>query len=123
MKKNENKFGLIEEDKKTIDIVDTRNIVNLNNYLDNRHKKLFEQKNSNFFKNIDNSLLINVYLDKKNKNRRKKLKEKYNKTKEFNIKKPIYNFYCGSPKIINNEHKSNSKYDFVPNELFNEIKK
>ena len=123
MKKNENKFGLIEEDKKTIDIVDTRNIVNLNNYLDNRHKKIFEQKNSNFFKNIDNSLLINVYLDNKNKNRRKKLKEKYNKTKEFNIKKPIYNFYCGSPKIINNEHKSNSKYDFVPNELFNEIKK
>ena len=118
MQNKKNKNGLIEEDKQTIDMVDTRNIYKNNNFI-HSSRKIFKLKNPNFLENIDNnSLLLNVYLDNRNKNRRLNLKEKYNKTKNNVNKKPRYNFYCGSHIIINNEHKSNSKYDFVPNELF-----
>ena len=114
---NKSKNGLIEEDKQTIDMVDTRNIVHVNNLI-HSPKKIFKLKNQNFLENIDNnSLLLNVYLDNRNKNRKKNLKEKFNKTRNNVNKKPIYNIYCGSHIIINNELKSNSKYDFVPNEL------
>ena len=68
--------------------------------------------------NNDNSLSINAYLDNRNKN-----KEKKNKSKIIiNNKRHNYNFYCGSPIIVNKEYTSNSKYDFVPLELFSESK-
>ena len=118
MKMHNNKNGLIEEDKQTIDIVDTRNIINQNNYLIDTPKKIFKVKNLNIFENFDNSLLINAYLDNRNKKKRKNLKEKNSKTKDYNNKKPEYNIYCGSFININNENKSKSKFDFVPNDLF-----
>ena len=122
MKMHNNKNGLIEEDKQTVDMVDIRDVVNLDNFI-RTPTKLFKFRKSNALENINNSFLFNVYLDIRNNNRRRHLKEKYNKkynkTKNDDInKKLLFNFYCGSPRIINNELKTKSKYDFVPNELF-----
>ena len=122
MKTHNNKNGLIEEDKKTVDMIDLKQIVNHDYNSAHIPKKIFNFRNRNFFQNIDNSLLINVYLDNRNKNRRKKLSEKYSKTKDYNNKKLMYNFYCGCPRIINDEYNKKLEYDFVPNELMVEEK-
>ena len=102
--------GLIEEDKKTINMVDIRDIINQNTHIIKTPEKIF---------NVSNTQLINIYLKNKNRKRKKRnnLKERYNSSKSQIYKKQKYNFYCGSPKIINNENKSNSKYDFVPSEF------
>ena len=92
-------------------MVDTRNVIHKDYHLVNTPTKIFKIKNPNLLENIDNSLLINVYLDNRNRNRRKHLKGKFHTTKDFANKKPQYNFYCGSPIIINDEYKSKSKYD------------
>ena len=116
MKMHNNNNGLIEEDKNITDLVDIRDVTYQSNHLFTTENKIFNIKNEKFFENFDNSLLINVYLDNRNKNREKKS----NKTKAYSKnKKTIWNFYCGSPRDINNNiHNLNSKYDFVPNELF-----
>ena len=117
MKKHNKKNGLIEEDKQTVDMVDIRDVINQDNFA-HTPSKIFHFRKSNALENINNSFLFNVYLDFRTKNRRRHLKEKYDKAlNEFN-EKPIFNYYCGSPIIINNELKTKSKYDFVPNELF-----
>ena len=142
MKKHNKKNGLIEEDKQTVDMVDIRDVINQDNFA-HTPSKIFHFRKSNALENVNNSFLFNVYLDIRNNNRRRHLKEKYNKrynktknddinkklvfnfycgspriiNNEFN-EKPIFNYYCGSPIIINNELKTKSKYDFVPNELF-----
>jgi hypothetical protein len=105
--------GLIEEDKKTINMVDIRDIINQNTHIIKTPEKIF---------NVSNTQLINIYLKNKNRKRKKRnnLKERYNSSKSQIYKKQKYNFYCGSPKIINNENKSNSKYDFVPSEFLYE---
>ena len=121
---DKNKNGLIDEDRKTLDMIDTRNIINRNDYLVKSPQKIFQLSNPTFFENFDNSLLINAYLNKKNnkyryRNKRRIFKEKkYKFTSYENNKKPIYNFYYGSPKLINTT-KKRSKYDYVPSELFN----
>ena len=115
MKTHKNKYGLTEEDTKTIDMVDVRNIFNENNKKLRKSKEIFKIKNSKIFDKNYSTLSINVYLNNKNKN-----KEKKNKSKEtIKNKRHIFNFYCGSPIIVNEEYKSNSKYDFVPLELLN----
>ena len=118
VKMNKNKFGLIEEDKQTYDMVDIKDIINQNNQRFKTPKGISKANNFHFFGNNNISLSINAYLDNINKN-----KEKKNKSKLiYNNKKHNYNFYCGSPIIVNEDYKSNSKYDFVPLELFSESK-
>ena len=115
MKTHKNKYGLTEEDTKTIDMVDVRNIFNENNQQLRKSKEIFKIKNPKIFDKNFSTLSINVYLNNRNKN-----KEKQNKRKEtIKNKQHTFNFYCGSPIIVNEEYKSNSKYDFVPLELLN----
>ena len=116
MKMHNKNNGLIEEDKNTIDLVDIRNIPNQNIHLIKTPNKIFKIKNEKFYENFDNSLFINVYLDNRNKTKEKKPSKTKDNSKN---KKSIWNFYCGSPRNINNNiNNFNSKYDFVPNELF-----
>ena len=118
VKMNKNKFGLIEEDIQTYDMVDIKDIINQNNQHFKTPKGISKANNFHFFGNNNISLSINAYLDNINNN-----KEKKNKSKLiYNNKKHNYNFYCGSPIIVNEDYKSNSKYDFVPLELFSESK-
>ena len=118
MELHKNKFGLTKKDKQTYDMVDIKDIINQNNLHYKTPKEISKIKNAHFFDNNDNSLSINAYLDNRNKN-----KEKKNKSKIIiNNKRHNYNFYCGSPIIVNKEYTSNSKYDFVPLELFSESK-
>ena len=118
MKLHKDKFGLSEEDKQTYDMVDIKDINNQNNLNYKTPKNISKIKNSHFFDNNDNSLSINVYSDTGNKNKEKKNKNKI----IINNKRHKFNFYCGSPIIVNEEYTSNSKYDFVPFELFSKSK-
>ena len=50
--------GLIEEDKKTINMVDIRDIINQNTHIIKTPEKIF---------NVSNTQLINIYLKNKKK--------------------------------------------------------
>ena len=116
MKMHNKNNGLIEEDKNTIDLVDIRDVPDQNIHLIKTPNKIFKINNEKYFDNFDNSLFINVYLNNRNKYKEKKLSKTKDNSKN---KKSVWNFYCGSPLNINNNNNNfNSKYDFVPNELF-----
>ena len=135
--KNMKNKDMIEEDLKTFNIVDIRDIINqVNTFI--KSPKSHKANNNNtyantsfpvqkYLNNLDNSLKKDkYYLNNKteyNNNITKGEENTRNKFKKYHIKKNIYNYYCGKPIImdyINNSVKKTklSRHDYVPNEFF-----
>jgi hypothetical protein len=133
--KNMKNKDMIEEDLKTFNIVDIRDIVNqVNTFIKapKSHKANNIYANTSFpvqkyLNNLDYSLKKDkYYLNNKtdyNNNMTKAEEKTRNKFRKYHIKKNIYNYYCGKPIImdyINNSVKKTKllRYDYVPNEFF-----
>ena len=133
--KNMKNKDMIEEDLKTFNIVDIRDIINqVNTYIKSpkSHKQTNAYANTTFpvhkyLNNFDNSFKKDkYYLNNKteyNNNITKAEEKNRNKFNKYHIKKNIYNYYCGKPIImdyINNSVKKTklSRHDYVPNEFF-----
>ena len=135
--KNMKNKDMIEEDLKTFNIVDIRDIINqVNTFI--KSPKSHKTNNNNtyantsfpvqkYLNNLDNSLKKDkYYLNNKteyNNNITKGEENTRNKFRKYHIKKNIYNYYCGKPIImdyINNSVKKTklSRHDYVPNEFF-----
>ena len=125
--------NLIEEDIKTYNMVDIRDLVEQDNSKSQNLKmknffskpKILKNNNNPFVKN-DIDYLINRTDYSKNL----KIENNFTKKKKYILnKKHIYNYYCGKPTIVNIEdnncvknYKYKSKKDYVPNEFFTNIK-
>ena len=133
--KNMKNKDMIEEDLKTFNIVDIRDIVNqVNTFIKSPkgHKSTNTYTNTSFpvqkyLNNLDNSIKKDkYYLNNKTEynNNVTKVEENIKKKfKKYHIKRNIYNYYCGKPIImdyINNSVKKTklSRHDYVPNEFF-----
>ena len=133
--KNMKNRDLIDEDLKTFNIVDVRDIINkVNTFI--KSPKSYKEKNNysntsfpvqKYLNNLDNSLKKDkYYLNNKteyNNNKTNAEENTRNKFRKYHIKKNIYNYYCGKPIImdyINNSVKKTklSRHDYVPNEFF-----
>ena len=134
--KNMKNKDMIEEDLKTFNIVDIRDIINqVNTFI--KSSKSHKTNNNNtyantsfpvqkYLNNLDNSLKKDkYYLNNKTEynNITKGEENTRNKFRKYHIKKNIYNYYCGKPIImdyINNSVKKTklSRHDYVPNEFF-----
>ena len=134
--KNMKNKDMIEEDLKTFNIVDIRDIINqVNTFI--KSPKSHKTNNNNtyantsfpvqkYLNNLDNSLKKDkYYLNNKTEynNITKGEENTRNKLRKYHIKKNIYNYYCGKPIImdyINNSVKKTklSRHDYVPNEFF-----
>ena len=133
--KNMKNRDLIDEDLKTFNIVDIRDIINkVNTFI--KSPKSYKEKNNyantsfpvqKYLNNLDNSFKKDkYYLNNKteyNNNKTKAEENTKNKFRKYHIKKNIYNYYCGKPIImdyINNSVKKTklSRHDYVPNEFF-----
>lgn len=134
--KNMKNKDMIEEDLKTFNIVDIRDIINqVNTFI--KSPKSHKTNNNNtyantsfpvqkYLNNLDNSLKKDkYYLNNKTEynNITKGEENTRNKFRKYHIKKNIYNYYCGKPIImdyINNSVKKTklSRHDYVPNEFF-----
>ena len=133
--KNMKNKDMIDEDLKTFNIVDVRDIINkVNTFI--KSPKSYKEKNNyantsfpvqKYLNNLDNSLKKDkYYLNNKteyNNNKTNAEENTRNKFRKYHIKKNIYNYYCGKPIImdyINNSVKKTklSRHDYVPNEFF-----
>ena len=133
--KNMKNRDLIDEDLKTFNIVDVRDIINkVNTFI--KSPKSYKEKNNyantsfpvqKYLNNLDNSFKKDkYYLNNKteyNNNKTNAEENTRNKFRKYHIKKNIYNYYCGKPIImdyINNSVKKTklSRHDYVPNEFF-----
>jgi hypothetical protein len=133
--KNMKNKDMFEEDLKTFNILDIRDIIKQVNTFIKSPKSLKANNtyaNTSFpvqkyLNNLDNSLKKDkYYLNNKtdyNNNMTKAEEKTRNKFRKYHIKKNIYNYYCGKPIImdyINNSVKKTKllRYDYVPNEFF-----
>lgn len=133
--KNMKNKDMIDEDLKTFNIVDVRDIINkVNTFI--KSPKSYKEKNNyantsfpvqKYLNNLDNSFKKDkYYLNNKteyNNNKTNAEENTRNKFRKYHIKKNIYNYYCGKPIImdyINNSVKKTklSRHDYVPNEFF-----
>ena len=122
IKKMKNTYN-IDDDQKIHNLNDLKDIINQGSYINKSFKKLKPLENLENSLHRDNNYSNNInYYSKtlKIENNSKKGRKKYHIKK-----KPLYNFYCGIPKIMNFDNdyikspKLTQKYDYVPNELFN----
>ena len=131
--KNMKNKDMFEEDLKTCNILDIRDIIKqVNTFIKSpkSHKANNTYDNTSFpvqryLNNLDNSLKKDKYFlnNKTEYNNINKAKDNTRiKFRNYHTQKNIYNYYCGKPitmNYINNSVKKTklSRYDYVPNEF------
>jgi hypothetical protein len=128
IKKNKNLRILNDDELKIHNLLDIKDIIKKGNSIISPKESQFKRPIIN--ENLENSSYRENNSIKSNNFYIKTLKVENDvnsgiKKIQLN-KKPLYNFYCGMPKIINLENnyipKLLQKYDYVPNEFFNSKK-
>ena len=125
IKKNRNLHNLNNDDLKVHNLLDIKDIIKNGNHIISPKESQF--KKPIIMENLENS----SYKDNNSFNnnfdsKTIKIGNKIDfKSKKFQInKKPLYNFYCGMPQILNLDNDNTKslkllekKYDYVPNEF------